>query len=183
MNNERSSDIGGRAGRGITVPLLVVIGSVVAAVGVALDWLAVSGGTIGVPGGSVPGVLKGYDFPFAIAALVAAGVALFLGLLWLAIVRARAFVASMSVLAGGVIAAASVYVLIDPTARFVEAAAKLAGNAETTTSELLDLLPRFFGANDVTVAFEIGLWLALAGGALVALAGILGIAVSRRMAR
>ena len=88
----------------------------------------------------------------------------------------------MSVLAGGVIVAASVYVLIDPTARFVEAAVKLAGNAETTTSELQDLLPRFFGANDVSVAFEIGLWLTLAGGALVALAGMLGIAVTRRMA-
>jgi hypothetical protein len=172
-----------RRGRGVWVPLALILGAATAGVGTALDWLSLSGGTIGIPGGSVPGALKGYEFPFGFAALVAAGVALFLGLLWLAIVRAGAFVVAMSVLVGGVIVAASVYILIDPTARFVEAAAKLAGNAETTTSELQDLLPRFFGANDVTVAFEIGLWLALAGGALVALAGMLGIAVTRRMAR
>jgi hypothetical protein len=183
MTSDRNIGATDRRSRGVWVPLALILGAATAGVGTALDWLSVSGGTIGIPGGSVPGTLKGYEFPFGIAALVAAGVALFLGLLWLALVRAGPFVAALSVLAGGVIVAVSVYVLIDPTARFVEAAAKLVGNAETTTSDLLDLLPRFFGANDVTVAFEIGLWLALAGGSLVALAGMLGIAAARRMAR
>jgi hypothetical protein len=183
MTNDRNVGAPDRGSRGVWVPLALILGAATAGVGTALDWLSLSGGTIGIPGGSVPGALKGYEFRFGIAAFVAAGTALFLGLLWLAIVRAGAFVAAMSVLAGGVIVAASVYVLIDPTGRFIEAAAKLAGNAETTTSELQDLLPLFFGTNDVSVASEVGLWLTLAGGVLVALAGMFGIAVTRRMAR
>ena len=57
------------------MPLALILGAATAGVGTALDWLSLSGGTIGIPGGSVPGALNGYEFPFGIAALVAAGVA------------------------------------------------------------------------------------------------------------
>ena len=183
MANNPNVSAPNRRGRGVSVPLMLILGAATAGVGAALDWLALSGGTIGIPGGSVPAALKGYEFTVGIGALIAAGVALFLGLLWLAVARASALVAALSVLAGAVIAAAAGYVLLDPEARFVETAAEVAGNQETTATELLDLLPRFFAANDVTVDVEVGLWVTLAGGAVVLLAGIAAIATSRNMSR
>jgi len=155
----------------------------IAGLGLYLLWLRTDTGIIGIPGGRVLDEVAGWELTAGLVALAAVAVAAFLALLWLALARTVAAAAAGLILAGATIVAAAIYVGVAPADRFVDWAASTAANAETTSDEIQSLLPRFFEANDVSVSPELGLYLTLAGGALMLLVGVVALIISRRRSR
>ncbi|OGR99092.1 MAG: hypothetical protein A2V88_13020 [Elusimicrobia bacterium RBG_16_66_12] len=174
----------GRRSRAATVwAVVALIAAGAAGLGLYLPWLRTDSGIIGIPGGRVLNEVSGWELTAGVVALVAVAVAAFLALVWLAYARTLPLVAAGLILAGGTIVVAVASVLAAPTDRFVDWAASNAANTETTSEEIRALLPRFFESNDVTVSAEPGLYLTLAGGAVVLLAGLGGLIVSRHRSR
>lgn len=174
------ADTGSRGFGGVAAALSVAVGGGVAVVGSFLPWTTNPSGVLGIEGGSIPTSFRASEFPLGIAALSAAALVAFVGLLWLATPRVIALASSLAVLGSIVILASAGIVLSTLEDRFVEIAAETSANPSTTTAEILDFLPRFLVANDVTIEPGVGLYLALGGGLLSLLGGIVGIVRSRR---
>lgn len=176
--NVRSRDVGG----GVAA-LGVAVGGGIAVLGSFLPWLTNPSGVLGIEGGSIPASFRASEFPLGIAVLSAAAVIGFVGLLWLASPRVIALASSLAVFGAIVILVSAGIVFFTLGDRFVEIAAEASANRSTTTAEIHDFLPRFLEANDDAIEPGVGLYLALGGGSLALLGGIIGIVRSRRRAR
>lgn len=177
------ADARSRGVGGVVAALGVAVGGGIAVVGSFLPWPTNPSGVLGIEGGSVPASFRASEFPLGIAALSAAAVVAFIGLLWLASPRVIALASSLAVFGAIVILISAGIVLAAPEDRFVEIAAETSANQSTTSAEIRDFLPRFLEANDVAIEPGIGLYLAVGGGLLALLGGIIGIVRSRRRER
>lgn len=168
---------------GVAAALGVTAGGGIAIVGSFLPWLTNASGILGIEGGSIPASFRASEFPLGIAALSAAAVISFVGLLWLASPRVIVVASSLAVFGAIVILVSGGVVFSTLRDRFVEVAAETSANQSTAAAEIRDFLPRFLEANDVAIKPGVGLYIALGGGLLALLGGIIGIVRSRRRAR
>lgn len=122
------------------------------------------------PGASEPTSSRSGLRPLAAAAAI-----VFIGLVWLASPRITAVAYSLVVIGAIVVLASAAVVFLTASDRFVDIAVETSANPKTTAAEIRDFFARFLEANGVPIEAGIGLYLALGGGLLALLGGIIGI--------
>jgi hypothetical protein len=158
--------------------LLALIGGAAIVAGSLLTWLAVGGG-VSVGSVSVSGTPKGSELLPGQVALGAGIAVVILGLLLMAIRRARRLLGSLVILGGLVAIAAGAFVASSPQDRYIDFAVEKgapAGQADEVRASLTNL----FVVSSQETDLGIGLYIAIGGGALSVIGGLTAVFARRK---
>jgi hypothetical protein len=161
-------------------PLLALLGGAVIIVGCLLTWVDAGDG-VSVGKVSVAGWLRGSELRLGQAALGAGVASVVLGILLLAVRRARKVMGLLVLLAGLVAIATAAYVYRSPEDRYADFAADTAAPAGQT-DQVRASLGNLFEVSNLEANPGVGLYVVIGGGGVSVVAGMAGLFGRRKHA-